>query len=144
MVRSPARLVSRSSWRIVAAAVACVYSWWILAGLRTVTVGNHAWPRLIVAGLLLTLWACTLPFIGQRLADVSRRAPLLFLAALAAAILWATAEEQLLQLGLPSGHRQLQVVPGSGAAPVVVYDRWWPFPHHAIVYSPQVGWIGTD
>jgi hypothetical protein len=133
------------SVRRLGVAAAFVYTWWLLAGFRTTTVGNHALPQLILAGLLLAIWCCALPFVGQRPLSVAARAGLIFGLALAAAVVWATAEEHLVMHWPSSGHRLVLMTPSAGEAPPLrVYERWWPFAHHTIVYSPRAGWFGTD
>jgi hypothetical protein len=133
------------SLRLLGSAAAFSYTWWLLAGFRTTTVGNHGLPQLVVAGLLLAIWCCVLPFVGLRPGAVVAGAVLLFVAALAAAVVWASAEEHLVMHWPSSGHRLVLVTPAPGEArPLRVYERWWPFAHHTIVYSPRSGWFGTD
>lgn len=141
MVRFPAFQTVRG----LGTAAAFVYTWWLLASFRTTTVGNHALPQLFIAGLLLAIWCCALPFVGQRPGRVVAGAALIFAVAMAAAVVWASVEEHLVMHSPSSGHRLLLVTPAAGEAPPFrVYERWWPFAHHTIVYSPRSGWFGTD
>jgi hypothetical protein len=135
--------------RGLVAGVAFAYTWYLLAGIRTTTVGNADLLRLSAAGALLSLWCCALPFLGHRWRGLAVGALGLFAAALVAALVWANVEESLLAWGLEAGHSVHLVEPvgqthPTGEPAVRVYTRWWPFSHHAVVYAPGSGWFGTD
>jgi hypothetical protein len=116
-------------------------SWFLLAGLRTMVVGNDEVARIVFSPLMvILLLLSTLPFVGYSLRVVAAGAVLLPAAALLVAVLWASVEETLVMNGLVAGQK-VEVVTPLG---IVSYQRWQPFSHHAIVRLPDGRWIGTD
>ncbi len=116
---------------MLAALLAGLLTWYTAASVRTTYFGNDEAIRLLVVTLLLTAWCCAIPFAGWPAHRLTAAALGLFLAAFAAALIWASVEEALITHAAP-------------AEDLVIAERWWPFTHHVLVYSPQRGWFAQD
>jgi hypothetical protein len=49
------------------------------------------------------------------------------------ALVWASVEEFVVTYDAPIEDDKSTII-----------KRWWPFEHHVIVYSPEIGWYADD
>jgi hypothetical protein len=110
-----------------------IYGWWVVASFRTQTFGIDNLSNHVIAATIFVLPFCIIPFIGLKSDQLIKCSISLFTAILFAVLIWGSVEEFVVTRNAPVEDNK----------PIVI-KRWWPFEHHVIIYSPEIGWSADD